>query len=221
MPFSTAGQMAMLYNLVHTLGGYLSLHSAYGATNTTAFSSELSGGGYARVAVSANWPSSLPAPGNTITTTGSITAFNVPAGGIVAWVGIWDTSTLAAGSATDFQGMGPNGGATQYAFTAPTGSTTFTAPGHTLAVNQTVVLFNGAGATIPTPYVVGNFYQVTAANTGAGTFSIQNWTAAGGGSGGAITTTSAGAGIVQGITVETYSGSGGTFTVTSDTLSLF
>ena len=112
--------------------------------------------------------------------------------------------------------MGPNGGATQYGFTAATtGTNYFTAPNSSYSAGATVVLFDGAGSTIPTNMAVGTVYYVVGSPSG-GTF---NLAASSGGS--AIVPAQASAGIVQAITIETFTGSGGTFTVSQETLSMF
>jgi len=74
------------------------------------------------------------------------------------------------------------------------------------------VLFDSAGATISTDFTLGQIYYVVSPS--GDTFQLS---ATSGGSG--IGTSHLGAGIVQGVTVETY-GSQGTFSLTSDTLTM-
>ena len=200
MPFVNYSQNYMLTQLTTNHGGYLSLHSAYSATGAN----ELSTGGYARVV-----PTWGTAAGGAISTTSIASAFNVPSGSptIVAWVGIFDALTGG-----NFQGMGPNGGLAQYGCTAAVTGNLFTAPGSSYANGTTVVLFNGAGAQIPSNFTVGTVYYVVSAS--GATFSLSATLA-----GTAITVNAAGAGIVQAITVEQYSAQG-TFTVSSDVLTL-
>ncbi len=202
MPFVAYSQNEMLTYLTTTSGKYLSLHYAYSSTGAN----ELSGGSPAYARVVPTWGT---AAGGAISTTSIASAFNVPPGSptIVAWVGIFDALT-----AGNFQGMGPNGGAPQYGVTAATTGNLFTAPGSSYANGTTVVLFNGAGATIPSNFTVGTVYYVVSAS--GATFSLSATLA-----GTAITVNAAGAGIVQAITVEQYSAQG-TFTVSSDVLTL-
>lgn len=204
MPFTSTAEAQMLDALTggtpSNIVGFASLHTAYSATGLN----EPTGGSpaYARKAIT--WS----AASGSSKAASSSPVFDVPAGTQIAFVGLWSAATAGT-----FSGMGPNGGATQYAFTASTTGNTFTAPGSTYSNGQTVVLFAGAGATLPGGFTAGNIYYVVSA-AGA-TFSLS---ATSGGS--AITVSAAGAGIVQGITLETY-GAQGTFTLSSDTLSIF
>jgi hypothetical protein len=181
---------------------FASLHTAYSAAG----SSEVTGGSpaYARVAVTWSAASSSSKASSSIAS-----ALNVPPSTTVNFVGLW-----SAASSGTFAGMGPAGAGTQFAFTCTNASPgVFTAPGSSYSNTQTVVLFNGAGATIPAAFTVGTVYYVVSA-AGA-TFSLS---ATSGGS--AINTSGTGAGIVQAITPEVFSGQG-TYTISSETLSLF
>jgi hypothetical protein len=204
MPFATTAQDQMLDSLnggtPSSIIAYASLHSAYSASG----SNELTGGSpsYARQAVT--W--SAASAGSKVSA--SVAAsFNVPASSTVAFVGLW--SLVSGGT---FAGMGPNGGATQYAFTAATSGNLFTAPGSSYSNGNTVVLFDGAGATIPSNFTVGTIYYVISAS--GSTFELS---ATSGGS--AITVNVAGAGLVQAITAEVFNGQG-LFTLNSETLNL-
>jgi len=203
MPFTVTADNQMLDALnggtPSSIIAYASLHTAYSVTGTN----ELTGGSpaYARVAVS--WSaagSSAKSP------SGTPSAFNVPASTTVAYIGFW--SALTSGT---FCGMGPNGGGTQYAFTAATGATaTFTAPGSSYTNGQTVVVFPGVGATLPTTLpTAGTIYYIVSAS--GATFQLSA-TSGGGG----ITTGSTGAGLIQAITTEVYNAQG-TFQVTTAT----
>ncbi|HTY27933.1 MAG TPA: hypothetical protein VMD51_07285 [Mycobacterium sp.] len=205
MPFSTTGLDQALDALnggtFTSIIGYASLHTAYSSSGAN----ELTGGSpaYAREAVTWN-----AASGASKTTASVAGTFNVPSSGTVAFVGLW-----AGTGASTFAGMGPNGGATQYGFTSVSGTpATFTAPSSSYSANQTVVLFDSAGATISTDFTLGQIYYVVSPS--GDTFQLS---ATSGGSG--IGTSHLGAGIVQGVTVETY-GSQGTFSLTSDTLTM-
>ncbi len=203
MPFSSTADAQMLDALAGgsptTIIAYASLHTAYSATGT----SEVTGGSpaYARKAISWN-----AASGGS---KGSSTApvFDVPAATTIGFVGLWSAATSGT-----FAGMGPNGGATQYAFTAVVSGNTFTAPGSAYTNGNTVVVFAGAGATLPGGFTAGTVYYVVSVS--GTSFSLA---ATSGGS--AITVSAAGAGIVQAITLESY-GAQGTFTLSSDTLTL-
>lgn len=178
---------------------FASLHNAYSATGTN----ELTGGSYAREAVTWN-----AAAGGTKTTASVAGAFNVPAAGTVSFVGLW-----AGTGASTFAGMGPNGGAVQYGFTSTNASpSVFTAPGSSYGANAPVVLFDSAGATISSDFTLGQIYYVVSPSTDTFELALTP-------SGSAIDSTHAGAGIVQGVTTEVY-GAAGTFTLSSDTLTM-
>lgn len=205
MPFSTTalnqGLDALAGGTYSSIIGYASLHSSYSATGAN----ELTGGSpsYAREALT--WSASS---GGTKSTASVAGTFNVPASGTVAYVGLWSASTSGT-----FAGMGPNGGAAQYGFTSTAASpVVFTAPSSAYSNNQTVTLFDSAGAVISSDFTIGQIYYVV--NAAGATFQLALTS---GGTG--INSVHVGAGIVQGITVENY-GSQGTFTLTSDTLTL-
>lgn len=205
MPFSTTGLDQSLDALnggtFSSIIGFASLHSAYSATG----GNELTGGSpsYTREAVT--WNAASAASKTTASVAGT---FNVPSSGTVAFVGLW--GSLSAGT---FAGMGPNGGATQYGFTSVAGTpATFTAPNSSYSANQTVVLFDSAGATISSDFTLGAIYYIISPS--GDTFQLSTTSG-----GSAIGTSHLGSGIVQGITLESY-GAQGTFTLSSDTLSL-
>lgn len=189
------------------LAAYASLHSAYSATGAN----ELTGGSYARQALT--WGT---ASGGQISLTGTYTFGPLAASVTVAFVGLW--SLASGGTSTNFAGMGANGGATMYAFTSTThtGSPadTLTAPGSSYTNGTAVVVWSGVGATTPSGLTVGTIYYVIGAS--GVTFQLS---ATSGGS--AVNLgTSAGSGLIQAITIETFGGSGGSFTLTGDTLSI-
>jgi hypothetical protein len=203
MPFAITADNQMLDALAGgsptSIIAFASLHTAYSATGTN----ELTGGSpaYARKAIT--W--SAASAGSKASSSAPV--FDIPAGTTVAYVGLWSAVTVGT-----FAAMGANGGATQFAFTAAVSGNTFTAPGSTYSNGNTVVLFPGAGATLPGGFTAGTIYYVVAA-AGA-TFSLSATSG-----GGAITVSAAGAGIVQAITTESY-GAQGTFTLSSDTLTI-
>jgi hypothetical protein len=181
---------------------YASLHSAYSSTGAN----ELTGGSpaYARQAVT--WSA---ASGGSKASSAVAAAFNVPASSTVAYVGLWSAATSGT-----FAGMGPNDAGTPYAFTATLASPgVFTAPGSSYSNGNTVVVFPGAGATLPTGVTAGTIYYIVSAS--GATFELS---ATSGGS--AINLSAAGAGLVMAITPEVF-GAQGTYTLTSETLSLF
>lgn len=180
---------------------YASLHTAYSATGT----SEVTGGSpaYARQAVT--WSAASSGAKSAASVAG---AFNVPSGTTIAYVGLW--SAVSSGT---FAGMGPNLASTQYAFTAAVSGNLFTAPGSGYSANQTVVLFPGAGGTMPGGFTAGTVYYVVSPS--GTTFNLSATSG-----GGAITVSAAGSGIVQAMTLETF-GAQGTYTLTGETLSLF
>jgi hypothetical protein len=210
MPFSSTGLQQMLDGLNYSFSSYspqiyyASLHTAYSATG----GSEVSGGSYARVQLGtsgADWSAATNAIPSVKALGTAPSAFNVPAATTVAYIGFWSASTSGT-----FAGMGPNGGATQYAFTVTLASPgVFTAPGSSYTNGQTVVVFNAAGATVPSAFTVGTIYYVVSAS--GATFELS---ATSGGS--AINTAAAGAGLVQAITTESF-GAAGTFTLTTST----
>lgn len=205
MPFTATAEDQMLDALnggtPSSIIAYASLHSAYSATGA----SELTGGSpaYARQAVT--WSA---ASGSSKASASVAGAFNVPAGSTVAFVGLW--SAVTAGT---FAGMGGNDAGTQYAFTATSASpAVFTAPGSSYANGNTVVLFPGAGGTLPTGFTAGTVYYVVSAS--GATFQLS---ATSGGT--AINSSSTGSGIVAALTLELF-GAQGTYTLNSETLSL-
>lgn len=208
MPFTTGADAQALDALANTapsvnLIAYASLHSSYSATG----GNEITGGSPAYARVALTW-----AAANTGTGQKSLSAtpgaFNVPASSTIAYVGLW--SALTAGT---FSGMGPNGGAVQYAFTASQASpASFSAPGTAYAANQTVVLFPGPGGNLPSPFTAGTVYY--AVSVSGSVFSLS---ATSGGAG--INSTTNGSGIIQAITLESY-GAQGNFTLSADTLAI-
>jgi hypothetical protein len=198
MPFSTSAADYQLGQWATNEALYISLHTAYSATGAN----ELTGGSYARVAVTWGTPGS-----NAVALAGTPYTLNVPASTTVAFVGF-----QSASSGGTFQGMSPLGGATGFGFSAPSSSSTLLAPGTAYSNGQTVVVFQPAGTTIPAGLSIGTIYFVVSAS--GDTFKLS---ATLGGS--AITLTADGSGLVQAITTEAFSGAG-TYQVTAATWSL-
>lgn len=211
MPFSSTGLQQMLDGLNATYSPYspqilyASLHTAYSATGAN----EVTGGSYARQgSLTAAWGTATNATPSVKALSTPPSAFPVPAATTVAYIGFW--SAVTSGT---FAGMGPNGGATQFGFTSTSATpSVYTAPGSTYTAGQTVVLFDGAGATISSDFTLGTIYFIAASPAPSGAvFSLAATLG-----GGAIASTHAGAGIVQAITTESF-GSAGTFTLTTAT----
>jgi hypothetical protein len=199
MTFSTVAADYMLDQLGSNKALWMSLHSAYSATGAN----ELSGGTYARVAVT--WSA---AASNSKSLSGTPYNLNAPASSTVAFIGFWDAATSG-----NFQGMFPNAaGASAYGFAAPSSTGVLLAPGSAYAANATVCVFPSAGSALPGGLTAGTVYYVK--SPASDSFSLS---ATSGGS--AITLTSDGSGIVQAVTVETF-GSAGTFTLNSGSVSL-
>jgi hypothetical protein len=206
MPFTSTADAQMLDALSNQSGAaptnivaFASLHTAYSATGLN----ELSGGSpaYARKAIT--W--SAASSGTKSSSNSPV--FDIAPGSTVAFVGLWSAATSGT-----FAGMGANGGASSVAFTAAATTDVITAPGSTYTNGQTVVVWPGAGATLPAGLTAGTVYYVVSAS-GA---TVKLATVAGGT---AIDLTADGAGIIQAITVESYGGQG-TFTLSTDTLTI-
>lgn len=206
MPFSTTAQDQMLDALN---GGspssiilYASLHTAY----STSGANEVTGGSpaYARIqlgASGADW-SAAAAGAKALGTAPS--AFNVPASTTVAYVGFW--SALTSGT---FAGMGPVGAGTPFAFTAAVSGNTFTAPGSSYSNGQQVVMFAGAGATLPGGFTAGTIYFIISVSGTSFSLSLTS-------GGAAVTVSAAGSGFIQLIAPEVF-GSQGTLSLTTAT----
>lgn len=223
MPLATGASAQALNALANVapstnLIGWASLHNAYSTTGanelpTTGFTPN-----YARVAVSWQTPTStnqvalvsspLPSP------------HNVPPGSTVAFIGLWSLQTGGT-----FAGMGANGGFTQYAFTSTahtgTPADTLIAPGNPYTAGQQVITLAGQTAAAnqyPSGLTVGQVYFVINPGSGATAGQFQLSTSAGGSA--VNLGSAAGAGIVQAIALETFTGVNGTFQLNSDTLTV-
>lgn len=198
MPFVAYSSDYMLQQWSANHGLYASLHSAYSSSG----GNELSGGSYARIAVTWGAPS-----GETINLSGTPYTFNVPASATVAWVGYWDAS-----SGGNFQGMLPNGGAVPYAFAVPSSTGVFLAPNSAYSANQQVVVVPTGGSTLPSGLTTGAIYYVITPSSD--TFKLSTTSG-----GSAVSLSTDGSGVVQSITPEVFGGAG-TFAVNSGSWSL-
>jgi hypothetical protein len=195
MPFSTYAADYQLQQWGTNHGTYASLHSAYSSSGAN----ELAGGSYARIAIA--WGT---ASAEAMALSGTPYTFNVPASSTVAWIGFWDALTSG-----NFQGMLPNGGASPFAFAAPSSTGVLLAPTSAYAANATVVVFPTGGSALPTGLTAGTVYYVKSPSSDSFSLSATS-------GGAAITLSADGAGIVQAITSEVFSGAG-TFAVNSGT----
>jgi len=143
MPISTAGRNAALGGLAVT---HASLHSGHPGD---AGANEISGGGYARVAVTF-----AAAAAGVRAQTGSAD-FAVPAGATVQYVGFW--TALTGGT---FLGFHPLGNAAALEFVADLAADLIRCPAHGLADGQQIVF---VGGTPPAPLVAGTVYFVRSA----------------------------------------------------------
>lgn len=198
MPLVAYSQDYMLNQWGTNHGTYASLHTAYSASGAN----ELSGGSYARIAVT--WSS---ASSGTLNMSGTPYTFNVPSSTTVAFVGYWDAS-----SSGNFSGMTPLGGASAYAFTAPSSTSTFLAPGSSYSANQTVVVFANGGATLPGGLTAGTIYYVISPS--GDTFQLSTTSG-----GSAVSISADGAGVITAISTEAFVSSG-TYALNSASWSL-
>ena len=190
MPLSTTDINAMLSTWAAD-APYMSAHSAYSASGAN----ELSGGSYARVAVTWGSPS-----GGAISLSGTPYSINAPASSTVEFVGFWSAS-----SGGTFAGMFPGGNASAYAFAAPTSTSTLLAPGSAFTANEQVIVLPIIGGTLPSGLTAGTVYY--AINISGDSFQLSTTSG-----GSAITLTADGAGLTQAITGESF-GSAGTYSV--------
>ncbi len=198
MPLSTTIADDLLNYWGSNDATYMSLHSAYSASGAN----ELSGGSYARVAVT--WGS---ASSNSIALSGTPYNLNAPSSSTVEFIGFWNAS-----SGGTFAGMVPAGNASAYAFSAPSATSTLLAPGSSYSANVQVVVFNTGGSALPSGLTAGTVYWTKSPSSDSFELSATN-------GGSAISLSADGSGYVQGITPETF-GSAGTFTVTSGSWSM-
>jgi hypothetical protein len=196
MPLSTTEIDTLLTSWAAS-AAYMSAHSAYSSSGAN----ELSGGSYARVAVT--WGS---ASGGSISLSGTPYSINAPASSSAGWVGFWTAS-----SGGTFLGMIPGGNYTAYTFTALASTDTVLAPGSaTYATNQTVVVFATAGSVLPAGLTAGVVYY--AISVSGDSFELSTTSG-----GSAINITADGSGIIQAIAVEAFS-SAGTYSVTGGSI---
>lgn len=179
MSITTTGKNEMLDALdIATL----SLHTDFpGATGAN----EVTGGSYARVAVTFN------AASGGVRALSSAASVDVPAGN-VAWAGLWS-------SGGTFRAYSPNGG-NPLEFQVDASADTIRCPAHGYSDTQTIVFY---GDTCPNPLVEGTVYYVRDATTD--TFKVA---ATSGGAAIDLTTAGGSACLVSRITVEVYGGAG-------------
>jgi hypothetical protein len=194
MPFTSYATDYQLNQWAASKGLYMSLHSAYSLTG----GNELAGGSYARVA-----PTWASAAGGVLSLSGTPYAMNAPASSTVGWIGFWDAATSG-----NFSGMWPNAAtASAYAFSVPSSTGTFLAPGSAYAATQTVVAFPTGGSALPSGLVAGTTYFVLTPSSDSFGLSTTS-------GGSPVTLTSDGSGYLQAVTFETF-GSAGVFDVSA------
>jgi hypothetical protein len=199
VPLSTLSADNLLNAWATTYSKYGSLHTAYSASGAN----EVTGGSPAYARQALTWGS---AASNSMALTGTYT-WNVPGSTTVYWVGFWDAVTSG-----NFQGMAPAGNASAYAFTVPSSTSTFTAPGSAYSSNQQVVIVPTGGSTTPGGITVGTVYYVKSPS--GDTFQLS----ASAGPGSAVSISADGSGLIQVITPEAF-GSQGVFTLSSGSAS--
>jgi len=128
-------------------GDKMSLHSAY----STSGANELTGGSYARQTLDFNAASNRSKASN-----GAVPDFSVPAGAVVAFVGVWDST------GSTFKGMTPNGG-TEKSYQVDLTNNRIYCEGHGMANDDRVVFM---GATVPTGLTAGTIYYVVGTTAG-------------------------------------------------------
>ena len=196
MPLTAADINALLNYWAANEALYMSAHTAYSATGAN----ELTGGTYARVAVT--WAG---ASGGSVSLSGTPYTINTPASSVVEFVGFWTAS-----SGGTFAGMFPGGNYAAYTFAAPSSTSVLLAPGSAYANGTTVVVFNTSGSALPSGLTAGTVYYVVSAS--GDSFELS---ATSGGS--AITLSGDGSGIVQRIAPETFT-LAGTYSVSGMSL---
>lgn len=202
MPFNQTAQNEALKS--GTGGGisgaitHIGVHTAVDpGTGTTANAGEATGGSpaYARVAVT--WGT---AAAGLLSNTNAMT-FDVPAG-TYGFLTFWSAST---GNTTQFRGYGPINGTVKGFFTVNTtlSADQFLSPGHGLANNDRVQLFNTFADSLSTGLTEGTLYYVVGATTD--TFQVS--TTLGGGAVD-ITAIGGGEGYFQKLIPETFGAQG-------------
>lgn len=143
------------YSVPATL--YVGLFTVLPAEDGTG-GTEVSGGSYARVAVTNNTTNFPNATGGNPSTKASGAIFTFPTAtanwGDVIGMGIWDAST--SGNLLAFNPLT----GTSYAYTALASTDVFTAPGSSFSDTNTVQLLYDLGGTTPTGVSIGTTYYV-------------------------------------------------------------
>lgn len=197
MPFNAPAKNAML-DALSVITHLAVWQLTDPGTGTNATGTEATGGSpaYARQAVT--WGS---AASELKSNTGAIT-FDVPAG-TYGFICYFNAST---GNTNNYRGYAPiNGGTTRGFFAVDTTLTNdqFLSPGHGLANNDRVILFNVLGSTLPTGVTEGTVYYVVSAATD--TFKVSTTS---GGSAVDLTAVGSGEGYFEKIVPETFASQG-------------
>lgn len=208
MKVTAAANVILNYHVRGTtpsaLTPYLGLFTAY-ATPT-----EVTGGSYARVAMTTTNFSSVAAS-NAISNTVEISFPAASAGwGDVIGFGVWDASTAGNVVRKSFLTTG-----VYRLFTALNAGDVFTIPGHSFANNDRVAVLASDGVSLPTGVTADTLYYVV----GVSGSTLQLSTTLGGG---AVTLTADGAGILVKVVPQTVnSGSTAKFAIGSLTFKEF
>lgn len=117
---------------------------------------ELSGNGYARIAVETGANSEWNAPSGGVVDNTNLLEWTASGGNWVEAVGVGIFSALTAGTLRRFAWLGNQ----SWVFTAANTGDLFTAPGHSLANDDRVVLQGRLNSTIPTGVTANTIYYV-------------------------------------------------------------
>ncbi|MEU9921875.1 hypothetical protein AB0H51_11360 [Streptomyces griseoluteus] len=187
MPLTDLGRAAALSGGLTDAITHISLHSAI---PSNAGSGELSGGSYARRAVTWGAPSAGVADSS-----GQMT-HEVPGGATVAAYGYWNAASGGA-----FLGWAPLNGTAHAVATADATGNTLTSAGHGLATGARVLVYSLMDEALPGGLTEGTVYYVVGATTNAFQLSATS-------GGAAIDLTSGGHLWWQTVVPETYGSAG-------------
>lgn len=209
MPFNTTSKHVMLDALDESVTQitHVGVHQLTDpGTGTNATGTEATGGSYARQ--TATWGA---AASEVKQNTNSIT-IDLPAG-TYGFITFWNASS---GNTNNFRGYAPINNSVRGFFSVDTTLTNdqFLSPGHGLADNDRVLLFNVLGTALPTGVAEGTVYFVV--NSAANTFKVSTTQ---GGAAVDLTAVGGGEGYFEKIVPETF-GAPGQLTIAVGALTL-